>query len=231
MERPVLLGGLFPDDAPTLECVRDTVRAQGAQNDNMDSSEVVTAVPSTVALCVGIRAGDKQAERDLFSRFHRGVVLMLRRRLTDRWLAEDLANDALREVLEILRARPLEQPEKLAAFIHGVAVNLARNARRKQARQKTEADTETVEAALDQGADPASLNMRASLAQVVRTLLATLPVARDRQILIRYYLDEDDKQDICRDLQLSAEHFDRVVHRARQRMRAHIDKLAPQLTA
>lgn len=196
----------------------------------MDSSEGVTAVPSTVALCVGIRAGDKRAERDLFARFHRGVVAMLRRRLTDRWLAEDLANDTLREVLEILRARPLEQPDKLAAFIHGVAVNLARNARRKQARQKTDSDTEAVEATVDQSGDPATLSMRASLARIVHEMLATLPVARDRQILTRYYLNEDDKQDICRDLQLSGEHFDRVVHRARQRMRAHIEELEPQLT-
>ena len=195
----------------------------------MDSSEGASEVQSTITLCQGIRTGDKQAERELFARFHRGLVLMLQRRLMDRWLAEDLANDALREVLEILRSRPIEQPDKLAAFIHGVALNLARNARRKQARQKTDADTETVETTLDQSGDPATLSMRASLARTVREILATLPVARDRSILIRYYLNEEEKQEICRDLQLSGEHFDRVVHRARQRMRAHIEELEPQL--
>lgn len=183
----------------------------------------------SAALCQRIRAGDERAERDLFVGYHRGLVLMLQRRLTDRWLAEDLANDALREVLEILRTRPLDQPEKLAAFIHGVALNLARNARRKQARQKTDSDTETVETTLDQSGDPATLSMQASLARAVREILATLPVARDRHILIRYYLDEDEKEEICRDLQLSGEHFDRVVHRARQRMRAQIEELKPQL--
>lgn len=210
MERPVLLGDFLDHYAATVET---------SKHSNME----------TAALCQRIRAGDEHAERDLFISYRRGVVLMLQRRLTDRWLAEDLANDALREVLEILRTRPLEQPDKLAAFIHGVALNLARNARRKQARQKTDSDTETVETTVDQTGDPATLSMRASLARTVREILATLPVARDRLILIRYYLNEDDKDEICRDLQLSGEHFDRVVHRARQRMRAQIEELEPQL--
>jgi RNA polymerase sigma-70 factor (ECF subfamily) len=194
----------------------------------MDSPER-GGVAEAVAICHRILAGDKDAERDLFARFYGGVVVMLRRRLSDRSLAEDLANEALSKVMTILRSRPIEEPAKLAAFIHGVAANLARNAQRKHARQKTEADTEAVEQTLDQSNDPAMLSMRASLARVVRNLLASLPLARDRQILTRYYLEEDAKEDICRDLELTQEHFDRVVHRARQRMRAHIEETQPQL--
>jgi RNA polymerase sigma-70 factor (ECF subfamily) len=176
----------------------------------------------------GIRAGNKQAERELFVRFRQGIVLMLQRRLSDRWLAEDIANDALSEALRQLRTRALNEPDKLAAFLHGIAVNLARNANRKQARRRTDSDTETVETTEDTSRDPAILNMRASLAHVVREMLSTLPVARDREILVRFYLNEDEKADICRDLKLTAEHFDRVVHRARQRMRLHIEASQPQ---
>ena len=181
------------------------------------------------AIAGGIRAGDAAAERRLFARYRLGVVLMLRRRLADRSLAEDVANDALSEALRILRERCLDEPDNLAAFIHGIAANFARNANRKEVRQRTDADTEAVEAAPDASADPALLNMRDSLARVVRELLSSLPVDRDRQILMRLYLNDDDKDDICRDLSLSREHFDRVVHRARQRMRAHIEGIAPKL--
>src|SRR5688572_11013126 len=151
-----------------------------------------------VAIAQRIHAGDAAAERELFARYRPGVVLMLSRRLTDRWLAEDVANDALSEVLRILRERPLDDPDNLAAFIHGIAVNFARNANRKEARRRTEPDTETVETTVDISGDPAVLSMRASLVRVVRELLATLPVERDRQILMRLYLNDDDKADICR---------------------------------
>ena len=49
-------------------------------------------------------------------------------------------------------------------------------------------------------------------------------VVRDREILRRYYLSDDDKQRICQDLQLTSAHFDRVLFRAKQRMRELIDQ-------
>jgi RNA polymerase sigma-70 factor (ECF subfamily) len=194
----------------------------------MQGSET-EGISEAAAIARGIRAGDAAAERRLFAQYRSGVVLMLRRRLTDRSFAEDVANDTLSEALRILRERCLEEPDNLAAFVHGIAANLARNANRKEARQRTDSDTEAVEATLDVSGDPASLNMRASLARVVRELLSSLPVDRDRQILMRLYLNDDDKEDICRDMSLSREHFDRVVHRARQRMRAHIEGVGPKL--
>ena len=43
---------------------------------------------------------------------------------------------------------------------------------------------------------------------------------RDRQVLVRYYLRDEDKATLCHDLGLSDEHFNRVLHRARERFRA-----------
>ena len=42
---------------------------------------------------------------------------------------------------------------------------------------------------------------------------------RDRTLLVRFYLDEEEKESICQDLRLDARQFDRVLHRARQRLR------------
>jgi RNA polymerase sigma-70 factor (ECF subfamily) len=47
-----------------------------------------------------------------------------------------------------------------------------------------------------------------------------LPVPRDREVIKRFYLDEETKDAICQSLGLSPIHFDRVIFRARQRMRA-----------
>jgi RNA polymerase sigma-70 factor, ECF subfamily len=179
----------------------------------------------SVAIVNGIHDGDRTAEAQLFNRYRRGVVLMLRRRI-DPSLAEDLAHDALTEALRILRSRKLDAPEQLSAFIHAIAQNLVRNHSRKRIRQRTDPDTEAVEAVLDSSRDPEVIAARASLAAAVRKLLAALPIERDREVLIRFYLDEHNKPDICRDLQISQDHFDRVIHRARQRLRALIEQNA-----
>jgi len=44
-------------------------------------------------------------------------------------------------------------------------------------------------------------------------------VARDRDLLMRFYLHDEDKALICRELNLSEEHFNRVIFRARNRFR------------
>jgi len=43
---------------------------------------------------------------------------------------------------------------------------------------------------------------------------------RDHQILFRFYLQEQEKAEICRDLGLTSLHFNRVLFRARERYRA-----------
>ena len=50
-------------------------------------------------------------------------------------------------------------------------------------------------------------------------MLAELKNDRDREILSRYYIADENKEDICRDLELSDLHFNRVLFRARQRYR------------
>jgi len=56
-----------------------------------------------------------------------------------------------------------------------------------------------------------------------------LPTERDRQLLTRFYLDGIDKQQLCHDLGLSPKHFDRVLMRARSRLRTIIERRAPHL--
>ena len=67
------------------------------------------------------------------------------------------------------------------------------------------------------------------LAQVVMTLFDELSTQCDRQLLIRFYLEDIDKQQLNRELGLSPKHFDRVLMRARSRLRTIIERRAPHL--
>jgi RNA polymerase sigma-70 factor (ECF subfamily) len=55
------------------------------------------------------------------------------------------------------------------------------------------------------------------LAKCVRTLMTHLPMARDREVLLRFYINEEPKESICRSLDLSDLQFNQVLWRARQR--------------
>ena len=166
-----------------------------------------------------IRQGEKLAEHDFIQRYSKGLFSFLRRKTSDDDLADDLHQDTFCIVLERLRTSGLENPAQLAGFIHATAKNVAIAHFRKQARRKTEPDYATVEKSCHQGttqADTAALDQQA---KIVRALLAELPSVRDRELLTRFYLCEEDKQSICSALDLSDKHFNRVIYRARERFR------------
>ena len=50
-------------------------------------------------------------------------------------------------------------------------------------------------------------------------MLDEMPGERDRELLMRFYLNDEAKEQICQELKLSREHFNRVIFRARGRFR------------
>jgi RNA polymerase sigma-70 factor, ECF subfamily len=54
-------------------------------------------------------------------------------------------------------------------------------------------------------------------AEIVRQVVEELPLPRDREILSRFYLSDEDCTVICDDLKLAREHFNRVLFRVRNR--------------
>jgi RNA polymerase sigma-70 factor (ECF subfamily) len=159
------------------------------------------------------------AEVAVADRYRRGVLFMLRRQTGDAALAEDLCQETFRIVIERLRTKGLEQPELLNAFIRSTARNVAIGEYRKHARRKTDADTDAVERAGGPGGDPERIVGRAEHGELVHQVLDELNTDRDREILYRFYIAEEDKDAICADLGLSALHFNRVLFRARQRFK------------
>lgn len=181
-----------------------------------------------------IGAGDARAETEMVERYRRGLGFKLRRMTRDPALADDLLQDTFRVVLERLRSRGLEEPEKLAGFLLRTARNLFLADYRKKSRRGETLDTPDPSTP---GAEPPSSpgQLRQVLAEeradAVRRLLGELGTSRDRQILFRFYLAEDEKEDICADLGLSSLHFNRVLYRARERFRSLVLERAPGLAS
>lgn len=194
------------------------------------SAVTVDEIESIVAAAI---EGDRQAESRMLIALRPGVLAVLRYGAFHRWVdAEDLTQETLQIVVERVRARTIDDPRKVFAFAAATARNLALNAARKALRQQTVVDSELVDELaqnleMEQSdlADPDDRH----LAQAVMQLLDELPTARDRQVLVRFYLDGHDKQQLCEEFGLSPKHFDRVLMRARSRLRTIIERRAPHL--
>jgi RNA polymerase sigma-70 factor (ECF subfamily) len=59
--------------------------------------------------------------------------------------------------------------------------------------------------------------------QRTQQLIESLPSPRDRDVIKRFYLDEEDKEVICGKLGLTPLQFTQVMSRARQRMKQLFD--------
>ena len=154
-----------------------------------------------------------------------GVLFLLNRMVQEPALAEDLCNETFRIVLERLRRGPLEDPGKLDSFLAQTARNLAMADRRRTSRRKTVTGEQVaIDSFADEKSDPSARAESQVRATAIRKVLQELPNLRDRQLLVRFYLNDEDKSAICRDLNLTEEHFNRVVYRARERFRVLLDK-------
>lgn len=177
--------------------------------------------------------GDRAAESRMLAALRPGVIAVLRFGAFHRWVdAEDLTQETLQIVTERVRARTIDDPRKVFAFAAATARNLALNAARKMLRQQTVVDSELVDELaqnLEMEQSELSDSDDRQLAEAVMALLDELPTERDRRLLTRFYLDGVDKQQLCVELGLSPKHFDRVLMRARSRLRTIIERRAPHL--
>lgn len=154
-----------------------------------------------------------------------GLMSVLERRVGDRQLALDLLQDAVVTTLTKLDGGVDLSSDVVAGYVFRTALNHLRNHRRHE-RLLSPVD---VEAALSEhAADAASAvdEIQAETTRdLVRRVLRGLPSERDREVLVRFYLDEQEKDVICADLGITSVHFNAVVSRARERLRRGLEKV------
>lgn len=187
---------------------------------SVGEGNATVGVPST-DLAARIAAGDRSAEHEFVGAYARGVRALVRRhcRPNDP-IVEDLVQDVLARVLERLRAGAIRDANALPAYVQTVVVYATSAEYR--ARRDTESDD--VLAQLPARDNPLEQLRSEEIGRVLRHFLEQLPVRRDRELLVRFYLDEQDKDEVCRDLGIDHSHFHRVVFRARARLRELLDQ-------
>lgn len=134
-------------------------------------------------------------------------------------LAADLLQDAVVTALQKLRAGEISDPSHLDGYVYRVALNHLRNHRRRNKLLAVNSDDIGDPAEEADSSRVAKQFEADQWARLVKQLLQEMPVARDRELLVRFYLKEESKEDLCREFGLTELHFNRVIHRARDRFR------------
>jgi RNA polymerase sigma-70 factor (ECF subfamily) len=168
------------------------------------------------ALARRIRGGDAAAEAAFVERYHAPLEMLLRKRVKDPTLAEDLCQDVFRIALGALRNGRLQDGSKLASYLAGIARNLASTERRLRQRDRQSAVTETL---ADQVPRADHRMLAAERARLVREAVRRL-AARDRAVLTAFYLSDMPKDAICERLHLTPAQFDVIKWRALKRLLA-----------
>ena len=160
---------------------------------------------------------DRAAVEGLIAKHYTGLRLLIQRRTGDAEIAADILNQAACTAWEKWQSGQVRRPEEIGGYIFQVAMNLLRNRRRKVVER---ADRHVDSELLGQlPADAPDGWLEKKIAVRVKRVLQELPSRRDREILVRFYLKEEEKDAICRDLALEADQFDKVLHRARARLK------------
>lgn len=161
----------------------------------------------------------------LLLQYRRGLVFLMRRACGDATLAEDLCNEAFRIAITLVQTTGLRKPDSFPAFLLQTARNLLLRVKQTEAIHRTQTgEQEAIDAFEDASADVAPDVDVPTWARIIKEVLSELPLARDRKLLVRYYMQDQDKLKICRDLKISKSHFRRVTCRARQRFRQLLEK-------
>jgi RNA polymerase sigma-70 factor (ECF subfamily) len=166
--------------------------------------------------------GDCEIERHFTSYFSELLQIKLRKDVRSPQSIEDIRQETFLRVFCALRnGRGLANPEKLGAFVYAVCHNVLSEHYRAASRH-----TPLPEVGLDppeQGPDPEAEFVNQERKRSVREILAKLP-GKDRLILRLIFLEEREKDEVCRICQVDRNYLRVLLHRAKNRFREGVPK-------
>ena len=183
-----------------------------------DDGEAEGVAPG-VELAARIRGGDVDAEAQLLAAYLPGVRVMVRKQCRPNDPAlDDLVQDVLVRVLTQLRAGEVRDPVALPSYVRAMVSNMVISEYRLRSQRQTHDGVNVLES-LSEPDNPEQSADRASRLLLVERLLEELPVARDREILIRHYVNDEQQDLICSEMGIEHTLFRGVLYRARKRLR------------
>lgn len=171
-----------------------------------------------------LKSGDPYVEHHFVSYFSELMTIKLRTRLRSSEVIEDIKQETFARFFRALRAQNgLHHPERLGAFINSICNNVMfeyfRNAARSQSTEQHEQDPP------DRLIDLEGDLISAERTRKVRAALEEL-APRDRQLLQTIFLEEKDKDEVCRQFGVDRDYLRVLLHRAKAHLRQRLRRSA-----
>jgi len=165
-----------------------------------------TAVVNWGALVEGIRHGDAGSMEQLYGMFGRGLRWFFYRQLGKQDI-EDKIHDVFVVVVAAIRRGELREPERLMGFVKTVASRrVAGEIEKLSFARKRGALLDDNLPVLDRSDTPEDLVAEKSRKDFMQRILAGLS-AREREILTRFYIEEQPQEKICAEMNLTDTQF------------------------
>ncbi len=167
-----------------------------------------------------LRSGDLRVQQHFATYFRELLLIKLRRRVPDASTADDLVQETFLRVLTTLRGDGLRNPASLGGFVDSVCNNVLLEYYRR-GKRITQLPEDAPEPA-DKGASPEENFVTVQRQRMVGAILQEL-APRDREVLKAVFLEDQDREEVCRRHRVDREHLRVLLHRAKNRFRAALE--------
>jgi len=182
----------------------------------VSENQLTSDQPNWVDIVDRIQRDDQGALEDLYRIFSRGMRYYLCRQLGPQDL-DDKVHDCFLIVVQAIRKGDLRDPERLMGFARTIVRRqIAGHIDSAVHSRKQQVDLETSAPLADTGLNPEAEAMTRQEEDLAVSVLKGIS-RRDREILTRFYLDEQSQDQICRDMKLTETQFRLLKSRAKAR--------------
>jgi RNA polymerase sigma-70 factor, ECF subfamily len=161
-----------------------------------------------------LRAGDYRAQEHFGAYFSALIQIKLRSRLKSPEAIEDIRQETFTRFFVALRDGRILQPERLGSFVNSICNNVLLEHHRAGSRLDP-LDDEKQQDFPAKGTDLLSILAAKETEKKVREILEQLS-ERDRRLLREVFLEERDKDEVCRDFGVDRDYLRVLLHRAKQ---------------
>jgi len=159
-------------------------------------------------------AGDFRTQEHFVAYFSELIQLKLRSRLHSPQAIEDVRQETFTRVFASLRSGKIRQPDRLGAFVNSMCNNVLLEHYRASSRDSSLEDEEQKDfPALS--VDVLGTIAAKQMGEKIREILEEMP-ERDRRLLREVFLEERDKDEVCRDFGVDRDYLRVLLHRAKQ---------------
>ena len=168
-----------------------------------------------------LRGGDPSTELHFVAYFDQLLRIKLRARMFALETVEDLRQETYIRVFNKLRADGIREPERLGAFVNGTCNHIIQEFYR--ANSKTSPWDDTYLELPDKAVDTEGYLITKQMKERVRHVIEELP-KKDRDLLQAFFLEEKDKDEVCRQFGVDRDYFRVLLHRAKDKFRVLYEK-------